>query len=148
MTAPDERSSTEVLGDQPSGNKTDSATRLTHSGKQQHGFDLGSPKLSVPPGLVDDHDAAGRVRHVPRDGVDGKSAVVKTCLFLSGRHQHRVERTPKRQRPERRGHRWSGDTRQLLRGERWMYVVHVQSSTSTGNFVVYVAVAYGGGTTV
>lgn len=56
---------------------------------------LGSPELSVPPGLVDDHDAAGRVRHVSRDGVDGKSAVVEACLLLSGRHQQRVERTQK-----------------------------------------------------
>ena len=42
-----------------------------------------APELSVPPGLVDDHDAAGRVRDVSRDGVDGESAVVEACL-LSG----------------------------------------------------------------
>lgn len=43
---------------------------------------VASPELPISPGLVDDHDAAGRIRHISRDGVDGKSAVVQACLAI------------------------------------------------------------------
>lgn len=39
-----------------------------------------TPELLVPPGLVDDHDAASWIGHISRDGVDGESAVVHTRL--------------------------------------------------------------------
>ncbi len=43
-----------------------------------------APELPVPSGLVDHHDAAGWVGHVSRDGVDGKSVVVKAGLIERG----------------------------------------------------------------